>query len=348
MSNKLTFESVDEALTELNAVSKGRYFLCTCPECQEHEAFMYKNNVTFLQCNRENECGERTFLQYKEKISDREVNYKQIEKEYPDLNKEQIKSLDWANRAFNHIQTHVKSKALDEDYRGISKDVSREFIADMSDEKVVSFMFKKMQPLFDKDYSKNSLMSTRNLVFPIRGENGSVERILLRSSIEENIEPKEVQLIVNPSKEARDFFVDVPDEAETVVISESIIDGMSFKELDKDAGIIALTGSKKTKQLSNYLKENKEDFADKNILIAMDNDRAGEKASQAIIDTIEKEKIGKEWDIFPYPDNVNDPNQFLTEDRWGFVESYLSTFANSHVQEVDKGVNRNVKVLVER
>ncbi len=37
---KLTFKTIEDALNELNAQDKGRYFLCTCPECQRNEAFI--------------------------------------------------------------------------------------------------------------------------------------------------------------------------------------------------------------------------------------------------------------------------------------------------------------------
>src|SRR5690625_7688468 len=64
---RLVYQNIENALDELNAEDKGRYYICNCPECNEHEAFIYKNNTNFIQCNRENHCGERMLLQFHEK-----------------------------------------------------------------------------------------------------------------------------------------------------------------------------------------------------------------------------------------------------------------------------------------
>ena len=66
-------------------------------------------------------------------------------------------------------------------------------------------MFEYANGLLPKNYADNHWMCQRNLVFPLFGDDGCVDRILLRSSINPNIEPKEIQLIVNPSNDARIF-----------------------------------------------------------------------------------------------------------------------------------------------
>lgn len=349
-NKKIVFESINEALEELNAVSRGRYFLCTCPECKKDEAFMYKNNVNFIQCNRENECGERIFLQFREKESEKELNFKKLGNSYPELSDKQVKSLDWANRAFRHIQEYVSSEALDSGYRGISKEVTKDFVADLSSKEVVSFMFEKLEPLLDpeeeKNYSKSSRMCQRNLVFPIHGDDGSVERILLRSSLQPDLEPKEVQLIVNPSKQTRDFFIDVPEHAETIVISEAILDGMSFKEIDRDIGIMALTGSAKTRGLSEYIRQNKHLFANKEIILAMDDDKAGWKANQNLMLALEESNM--DYQFFLFPNEINDPNDLLRFDRERFEKEYQITkesFLLNHRDFIDLKKSDNTVVI---
>src|SRR5699024_12358677 len=100
-------------------------------------------------------------------------------------------------------------------------------------EDLVGFMYQKMSSLWDKDYMNNSLMKERNLILPIHDEKGNVDRILLRSSINPDADPKEVQLITNPSKESRDFFIDVPDKGETIVVTEAVFDGLRIREIDE-------------------------------------------------------------------------------------------------------------------
>lgn len=327
----LSFESIDDALIDLGAKERSHYFLCVCPSCKKDEAFMYKNNVHVIFCNRENECGERTTIRYRENVNEGDKRFYQLKREYPLLNKEQVKALDWANRAFNHIQQYISSETLDhaDGYRGLSSDVTRDYIADLCNEEVVGFMFAKMKSLFDKDYSKNSFMRKRNLAFPIYGEDGSMERLLLRSSLDPLIEPKEIQLVVNPSKEARDFFVDIKESSTSVVITEGILDGLSFKEIDATVGILSLTGVKKTRQALQYLQANKDLMKSKNILIALDSDQAGREATKKMVHLLEQMNIGKRIDVFSYglhdkQQNITDPNDFLTKDRWGFVNQYLS------------------------
>lgn len=143
---RLVFKNIEDALDELNAEDKGQYYICNCPECHEHEAFMYKNNQRFIQCNRENNCGSRMILEYHEKgdISAYEQN---IQKQYPNLTSEQQKSLDWSHRVFSYAKNYFKSETLDSGYRGLSKEVTRPFAADLQHGGTVQHLFEKAEPL---------------------------------------------------------------------------------------------------------------------------------------------------------------------------------------------------------
>src|SRR5699024_8970233 len=147
--------------------------------------------------------------------------------------------------------------------------------------------------------STNDWMCKRNLIFPIYGDDGQLDRILLRSSIDPCIEPKELQLIVNPSKETRDFFIDIPNKLNTLVISEAMLDAASFREVDSAVGVMALTGAAKTRKLCQFILQNKALLQDKNIILALDADQAGEKATKEMIDTLEQ--IQGEYQVFPFP-----------------------------------------------
>src|SRR5699024_3809515 len=126
--------------------------------------------------------------------------------------------------------TGTKSEVLDDGYRGLSKGNIRKHIVDLQNKEVTQYFFKKTSRLLGKDYSNNSWMCKRNLVFPLYGENNLLDRILLRSSIDPTLETKEIQLIMNPSKDTKDFFMEIPAEAKTVVLSESLLDALSFRE----------------------------------------------------------------------------------------------------------------------
>ncbi|WP_237049351.1 toprim domain-containing protein [Lentibacillus amyloliquefaciens] len=329
---KLVFQNIENALSDLNAEDKGRYFICNCPECNQHEAFMYKNNKHFIQCNRENHCGSRMMLEFHEKgnMSAYEQN---MAKQYPDLTTEQRQSLDWSNRVFSYAKNYFNSEALDNGYRGLSKQTTRGFVADLQHENIVQHVFQKAEPLLNKDYSDNSWMCKRNLIFPLYGEDNTLDRVLLRSSIDENLDPKEIQLIFNPSKETRDFFMDIPQDTDNVVVSESILDALSFREIDENVGIMALTGATKTRQVKEYLAEHKDQFADKHLLIAMDDDQAGWKATRDIVNTIEEEGIGENWSVFDYTSETKDANENLQQNRKAFTKTYNQMAARTKQHE---------------
>ncbi|TFJ93118.1 toprim domain-containing protein [Lentibacillus salicampi] len=329
---KLVFQNIENALSDLNAEDKGRYFICNCPECNQHEAFMYKNNKHFIQCNRENHCGSRMMLEFHEKgnMSAYEQN---MVKHYPNLTTQQRQSLDWSNRVFSYAKNYFKSEALDSGYRGLSKQTTRGYVADLQDEAIVQHVLQKAEPLLNKDYSNNSWMCKRNLIFPLYGEDHTLDRVLLRSSIDENLDPKEIQLIFNPSKETKDFFMDIPQDADNVVVSESILDALSFREIDENVGIIALTGATKTRQVKDFLAKHKEQFSDKQLLIAMDDDQAGWKATRDIVNTIEEAGIGRDWLTFAYSPGTKDANENLQQNRKAFTKTYNQMAAHTKQHE---------------
>ncbi len=49
--------AVPDLIPELNPQEGPAYFTVTCPSCGEHDAFIYKNNLTRITCNHKNSCG---------------------------------------------------------------------------------------------------------------------------------------------------------------------------------------------------------------------------------------------------------------------------------------------------
>ena len=141
---RFVYQNVKNALDELNAEDKGRYYICNCPECDEHEAFIYKNNTNFIQCNRENHCGERMLLQFHEK-QHTHPTMERIEKSYPSLSEDQKEALIWSMRVFSFAKKGLQSEAMDNGYRGLSKDNVRQHVIDLQNKEVVEHFFKKQE-----------------------------------------------------------------------------------------------------------------------------------------------------------------------------------------------------------
>src|SRR5699024_10844875 len=108
---RLVYQNIENALDELNAEDKGRYYICNCPECNEHEAFIYQNNTNFIQCKRENHRGERMLLQFHEKENVHPEREK-IQKTFPRLSYDQKEALTWSMWLFSFATTGTKSEVL--------------------------------------------------------------------------------------------------------------------------------------------------------------------------------------------------------------------------------------------
>lgn len=350
MTKKFVFRDIEKALEDLNAKDKGKYFLCECPECHRQEAFLYKNKLNVIQCNRENQCGERMILHFedKDKIPEK---WAVKEEAFPSLKSIQKEKLTELTRYLKHFQYSIECPSL-ENYRGLSRASTEPFMMDLHHEKLVKKMFELGTDLFQNDYRNTSFMLKRNYVFPLYGEDGQIDRILLRSN-DESLEPKEIQLIVNPSKKTRDFFVDVKEDSQIVVIAESILDGASFREIDPSIDLMALTGSRKTYGLCDYIEKNAEKFRDKRFLIAMDGDLAGRKAAEKIIQTLDKNDLS--FETVSYPEGIKDGNEWIIHDRQQFENAYSEMLNTEQEMELDLGecsfIYQDVKIhasMVER
>lgn len=117
--------------------------------------------------------------------------------------------------------------------------------------------------------------------------------------------------------------MEIPEETKTIVFSESLLDALSFREIDPNCGFVALTGASKTRQLQACIKENKGAFTDKHILMAMDDDKAGWKATQKLVATLRTEGLDENISLFRYSDGFIDANEFLQGNRTQFTKRYL-------------------------
>ncbi|HDR8042514.1 TPA: toprim domain-containing protein [Bacillus cereus] len=325
-----SYQNVEEALAAVNAQDQGRYFLCTCPECNQPEAFIYKNNPQFLQCNRENVCGSSIVFEYEENKKVNDWKGKQDIKD-PEITPEQRKEIDLVTKLLKHIQYNTENKNL-ESFRGMSRNTTQDFILDLEQEKLVKKMFEIAPNIF---YSKKTMqnegkkinyasipdMVKRNIVLPIYGDDGMIDRILLRSTIDPNLAKKEIQLQVNPKSNAKDYFKDIPKKATHIVIGESPIDAYSFREIDSGVGIYALTGSRKWRKVIEDIKSNKDALQDKVFIIATDNDKAGIEANENIKKALEEENLN--YRSFKYQlEDIKDTNEYLQKNKQGFQQSY--------------------------
>src|SRR5699024_3243302 len=148
------------------------------------------------------------------------------------------RSVNLVDEGFSFAKKTLRSEVMDNGFRGLSKENVRQHVIDLQNKEIVQYFFKKTSSLLGKDYSKSSWMCERNIMIPLYGVDNTIDRLLLRSSINPSTEPKEIQLILNPSKETRDFFIDIPKGAESIVFCESLFDALSFEKLIKTVALL--------------------------------------------------------------------------------------------------------------
>lgn len=101
-----------------------------------------------------------------------------------------------------------------------------------------------------------------------------------------------------------------------VFISEGQIDAMSFEEIGLSA--IGLGG---INEVSKLIKQLKEKPSDKILVLALDNDKAGKRATGKFIEELAEADLNQSYvvDSNLY-DEYKDANEFLITDREGFIE----------------------------
>ncbi|TWL14640.1 toprim domain-containing protein [Bacillus licheniformis] len=328
------YKDLQELVNDLNAEDKGRYFLCDCPSCGRSESFIYKDNPFFIKCNRVNNCGFESIIKYDDNEKTKEKCVLSKKENTKDLNEKQLGQIEWLSKFLSFYQKNYPNPSLENGYRGISKEVIQPYAVDLVNEKMMKWFFKRTDSLYpDKEHGKRyyemSVMTARNLVFPIKGEDGLVDVICLRSTGSKNVGKKEIQLYLNPSSAARDFIVDIPDNCSHVVVCESPLDALSFKEIDSNIGFIGLTGSNKLSKALRFICENKDLLQQKTFLLAGDNDRAGKEMNKKINSELDKLKIRHTF--FEYQGEANDPNEFLNKDRSEFEKNLEQSVKNDFI-----------------
>ncbi len=324
----LEYDSIDEMVGSLVAKEKRNYFLCTCPSCGANEAFLYKNNLKFLKCNRENNCGESFMINYKD---DRNVDY-EIKSNYT---KEQIEEVvDITTSSFNEMYSKVLFPSDFDNYRGLEKDVLTKAKAIVMNDNHMALSFLKYFADRTKyynyaakyDMSKNDYWHKYNIIFPLfNSHNQKLERFVFRSDIND-LDIKELVVPVHEELEATDILkLDLDNDV--VIISESIIDGLSVKQ-SYEAGLYSMRGVGKSNKLIREL----DNFKNKLLLLCLDNDEAGLKETNKIISACEAKNIN--YVHVELHEGIKDFNELLLETSKGSLANHINDQVEERVREL--------------
>lgn len=318
---QLNFKDFNEFASLHVQREKHNYYLCTCPSCHENEAFVYKNNLHILKCNRESNCGETFKISY-------EIE-KPIEKKVP--TKEELEKLENVlDLVTEECEKYQGTFPLSfSSYRGLEIPILKEANAFVIDEPITGGI---SIPLLEAS-------KRYNLIIPFYNNN-KIERYIFRSLDDSNT-PKELNKPTTPKETSIDMLV-IDNNKSTVIISESVVDGLSIKQ-SYNADLIAMRGVGKTNSLIKMV-EDSSALKSKTFLIGLDNDEAGIKHTSILKEYLDKNEISYiDLNNLLVINQVKDFNELLVSTN----KKDLSLYINTHIDNVlsNKLSNGNLKHL---
>lgn len=305
-------------LDRLEARDKGYYYICRCPECNRIEAYVYKDDIEKYQkdhskkipvrCNRKNHCGKTTWL-----MLDEDIKIPEKKSETP--RKVSRKGIGMLQYLVEHRKEIYR---MPKNWRGISQETMMENRILLYPEGFQSICTNHPDD-FATSFQKGKLYKNRDIIVPIEDENGRLCRLLLRGTEAKENENyrKEVSVLIERNSleiwNIKDLLdMDLP----YVFVTEGIPDGLSIKECDKEAGVISLPGVHKYKHVIRFIKKHPE-IKRKQIIIAFDNDLAGNEASRELRDSLDAMHMkSTEMNMGGY----KDINEYLLADREALTE----------------------------
>lgn len=323
----------DALLTELNAKSSGKYFTCTCPSCQQQEAYMYKDNLNLVFCNRQNECGETTRIVYTdEQATDTlKKNYEKKGNQKKWLSPTEKKELRILTNNMRYFIDELGSFDVEkgENYRGISRGVYQKHLLITPNQDFGARLLDTFPSLlyrYGRTEESRKRFEKRDVVIPFFDAEGKVDRLLLRSTAKDvtytDDYPKEIHVVVQRQKEQAKNYQQTISKSQTspILVTESILNALSIKEVDHDVEFIAATGTNHTRQMFDYIEKHAETFMERGAILAFDPDKAGREAQEKCEALLEK--VGASYVAFPYPNKVEDLNDLLRKQPEAFRETW--------------------------
>lgn len=331
--NSQTYNDPEEMLTDLHARSHGKYYLCTCPRCQQPEAFLYKSNPTVIYCNRQNKCGETTRIHYtnEEKsvaFQEQSLHKKPTQKWLSSAEREELKVLT-ANMCYFTDQLGSFDHEKGREYRGLHRGTYQSHVIITPDDKFGTRLLQAFPGLmrrYGRTEQSQKRFENRDVVIPFYDEQGKVDRLLLRSTSPDVVYsqeyPKELHCVVQYQKEqAKNFQHTITaTEKSPILLTESVLNALSVKEVDPDVEFIAATGVNHTRQMKEYVEQEPAPFQERGVILAFDPDQAGQKEQEKWKAFFQTKQIP--YTEFPYPDRTRDLNDLLQEQPAPFQKTW--------------------------
>ncbi len=341
-----TKKQLSQVLSDLHAKDKGTYYQVLCPECGEHEAYIYKNSLRAIEqgtshtlrifCSRLNNCGKTTIVEDVWQDIDN-ANLVTFD-ENVEASKYPTDAVSSRITALANLNTLINGYERLDGWRGISKQVLLDndivYLAKKPFPKGwLTFMEQRRDDVPDRYFEKKRLYSCRDIVIPFKNEDGLVDRVLLRSFWKKDAFPKEVTFKMTPRSVPVWNVKDIKGNGDILFVTEGVPDALSIKEVAHNALVVALPGVGQWKHFVRKLNES--DTFKKEVIICFDSDKAGKKAAKALHESLSKLGIqSKDFDLCSY----KDMNDFLLGNKSLFEQNVKNCLKSQSIRQPQKVV----------
>lgn len=336
-------KDLNEVLDQYLVKDYNKYYLVKCPECGSPEAFMYKDNLNLIKCNRDNVCGAITNIEYENEVQDKGLRNVTEKKYDVELLKSQRAESKIITDFINYFEKNENYDSyINEIYRGLSTDAMKTIELIKTPESFQKFMDAKSLKIAP-EMNKILKMNYYNLMIPVRNENGKIERIIFRSTKNNEKMTKAIQKnLVTEGVSARSFLSHNVEDSKNLFICESPIDAASIYEVNKEIGFISSLSTSITHDMQKYIRDNVLFLSAKeSIVLAFDNDIAGDKAAEKVKAILNEIGVPKDIVAKINLGIYNDPNEALQKNREEFtkmVNDSMKTENNELNEEVGNDV----------
>jgi ribosomal protein S27E len=307
---ELILKNEQELLDTYVIKEYSNYYKCRCPSCGGNEAFVYKDNLNFINCSRKNKCGEVIKIKYLNHLPVHSIKNNKVKmlKNEDDIIKSilitEIISRIYLNKKYDSVIT--------KNYRSINIDALKSIHMMNSKEfnEVLSPITYFKKEIF-KDFLDNIIkLNYYDVVIPIVNEKTDmVERLIFRSSKQNNNYPKVIQKsIINDACK----FLTYNLESNKIYFTETPLDAASLIEVDSEAGFICSIQASVPKEMIEFINLFKLNLQEKQIILAYDNDDAGFKTQEKLKQIFKSLKIKYNYLYF---NEFKDANEVLQKNK---------------------------------
>lgn len=317
----------ENLLAELEPVERGDYYVLRCPECNQKEAYLYRDGL-WITCNRLNNCGATTsiwdYLQKTKGLSNRETlellaRYAGVS--LPALSlaaEERFREENERATLFEEFHRFCVTKLFSDDgavsleylhQRGYSTEDIRTM--HLGYYPAIHEVFLHLQTKgFSEDSIRNSGLTTKGLgdthtiAIPYRDSVGKIKGFIVRT-VAASVQPK-YMFTWGTDKDTL-FNIQAARKAKNIVIVEGFLDAL-YATAKGIKGVVAVGGSViTTGQVHDLLH-----YKISSCTLAFDNDEAGYKATISAIDQLSIEGINSY--VAELPDAYKDPDELIRKE----------------------------------